>query len=179
MQLVTLEVGPIWRMQLLQTLLEERGVPSFLPDANLKTIDPAITGLLAFDARLEVPVARLEEARAVLREAAEELEELSQVPPAQGAPASAAEGAPEPADFGEARRLVPPAEAGREDLEALGRRLRWAVLLIVTQPFAVLYAWRYFRGLARGLPRPRGHRYNLAALVLMLAAWAIALSGYV
>lgn len=176
MRMVTLDIGPIWKMQLLQTFLEERGVPSFLPDSNLKTLDPTITGTLAFDARLEVPAERVVEARAALQEAEAELAELQRTAlPAEDdlAASPAQDDPPSSADFGDERRLLARPEAQVEDLEELGRRLRWAVLLLVTQPFAVLYGWRYLRALARGAPRPRGHAFNVASLVVMVGTWIV------
>jgi len=77
---VTLALGPIWQMQLLRTRLAEHGVPSFLADENLKTLDPVATGALSFDVRLEVPEALLDAARAALAEAHAEQEELRGVP---------------------------------------------------------------------------------------------------
>lgn len=181
MRMVTLDIGPIWKMQLLQTFLEERGVPSFLPDSNLKTLDPTITGTLAFDARLEVPAERVVEARAALQEAEAELAELQRASRQQATLQAEGEVAAEPApdappssaDFADARRLLARPEAAVEDLEELGRRLRWAVLLLVTQPFAVLYGWRYLRALARGAPRPRGHAFNVASLVVLVGSWIV------
>lgn len=174
MRMVTLDLGPIWKMQLLQTFLEERGVPSFVPDANLKTMDPTITGTLAFDARLEVPEERLAEARAALVEAEAELAELRTVSLDEQALAETREdGTPAPGAFAERERLVDPGTAEREDLEALGLRLRWAALMPWTHPFALLHGWRYFRALARGVPAPRGHGLNLGALGLMVASWVV------
>lgn len=178
MRMVTLDLGPIWKMQLLQTFLEERGVPSFVPDANLKTIDPTVTGTLSFDARLEVPEDRLTDARAALAEAEEELAELRTVSldeQAMAAPLAETveDGAPAVEAFSERERLVDPGTAEREDLEALGLRLRWAALMPWTHPFALLHGWRYFRALARGVPAPRGHGLNLGALGLMVASWVV------
>jgi hypothetical protein len=176
MRMVTLDLGPIWKMQLLQTFLEERGVPSFLPDANLKTLDPTVTGTLSFDARLEVPEERLAEARAALEQAEAELAELRSASlDEQALAGTIEEGAPAVEAFAERERLLEPGTAEHEDLEALGLRLRWAALLPWTHPFALLYTWRYFRALARGVPVPRGHGLNLAALGLMVASWVVLL----
>ena len=76
MTLVTLEIGPLWKMELLRDVLGERGVPAFVADSNLKTIDPLITGAMSFDARLQVPEEAVDSARAALAEAREEGKEL-------------------------------------------------------------------------------------------------------
>ena len=52
MTLVTLEMGPLWTMELLRVALEENGVPRFVEDSNLMTIDSFLTGAMSFDARL-------------------------------------------------------------------------------------------------------------------------------
>jgi hypothetical protein len=63
MTFVTIEIGPTWRMQLLQGLLESRGLPAVVQDDTQN----AYLGLLA--ARLQVPEEVAETARTAVAEA--------------------------------------------------------------------------------------------------------------
>ena len=62
MELVTLETGPYWKMQLLHGVLQEHGIPSFLEDATLDWVIPGAP------TRVTVPRDALEAARTVLAE---------------------------------------------------------------------------------------------------------------
>ncbi|HEX6883081.1 MAG TPA: hypothetical protein VF530_06845 [Planctomycetota bacterium] len=160
MTLVTLEMGPLWKMELLRVVLEEHGVPGFVEDSNLKTIDPFLTGAMALDARLKVPGSALEAARAALAEArAGGLDE------AEMARATGAElGAEEPA---------PPADAELEALARLGRRMRWAWVIPWMHPFLFVHGLAYLRELLRLRRAPPGNAMTLLSLGLAAAFWIV------
>lgn len=146
MPLVTLEMGPLWRMEILRGLLSERGVPAFIADSNLKTIDPFATGALALDARLQVPEETVNEARTVLAEARASAAEEDPSDPAVASPAA--------------------------ELENLGRRLRWAAVLVWMHPFVFVHGVKYLRALARGVPPPAANTLNLAVLGFLTMFWS-------
>ena len=62
MELVTLESGPVWKMQVLLGLLKEHGVLAFVHETNLGPYG------IIFPAHLRVPADAVETARAVLAE---------------------------------------------------------------------------------------------------------------
>ena len=161
MALVTLEMGPLWKMWLLRDVLEERGVPAFVADSNLKGIDPFITGALPLDARLQVPAEALETARSALAESRED-----------GARLDA-----EQADSLAQPREPPSSAPDLAALSELGRRIRWASVLPWMHPFALYYGIRYLRDLARVHGRPTGHAYTVLALLLVGALWCLLAFG--
>lgn len=169
MTLVTLELGPTWKMQLLCGVLEDRGVPAFVEDTNLKLIDPFITGALSLDARLKVP----EEALVAAREALEEARrdgldmDLSSEVEREFAAEHGAELGVEHEES--------PSVASRAGVELaeLGRRLRWAALLFWLHPFVFLYGARYLRGLSRAKQVPVGNRNTLLALGVVSLLWVM------
>ena len=166
MALATLEIGPPWKMELLRDVLEEHGVQAFVADANMKTIDPFVTGALALDARLQVPEEALEDARAALAEARAEGLELERIgADEEGGDADPGERPPE--------RAVDPLA----DLAELGRRIRWASLLFWMHPFVFVYGVRYLRGIQHVAGRPVGHGLTLVALVLVGLSWSALLFG--
>jgi len=63
MSLVTLEVGPSWKLEVLRGVLEERGLLALVADSN-----PA-PNVKAQEARLQVVDGALDAAREILREA--------------------------------------------------------------------------------------------------------------
>lgn len=155
---VTLEMGPPWKMELLRDVLAEHGVDALVVDTNIKTIDPFITGSLAFDARLEVEEEALGDARAALASARAEGEALL------------------PADEAEAERSP---DATIEALEDLGRRIRWSAILFWMHPFLFLYGWRYLGALPRARRTPAGHGLTLLALGCVTVFWVVLLAGLV
>ena len=165
MALVTLEMGPTWRMQILLGVLEERGLPAFVEDSNLKTLDPFITGALSFDARLKVPEESVEEARTALAEARRDglEDDLS-------AEAERAFAAYSGADVAEPQPVAPRDALG--ELADLGRRLRWAALFFWLHPFVFSYGVAYLRGLHATQGVPRGNGITLFALGAVSALWA-------
>ena len=168
MAMKTLEMGPTWKMQLLCGLLEERGVPAFVQDVNLKTIDPFITGPMSFDARLQVPEEAVDAARSALeearREGAEELEALD---------AEALEGAPPP----EPEEPAAEADPELEVMADIGRRIRWSALLFWTHPFLFVYGWRYLSwSLRTGRGAPH-HGATLLTLFFICAFWGTLLAA--
>ena len=157
---VTLEIGPPWKMELLRDVLAEHGVPSFVVDSNIKTIDPFLTGALSFDARLDVPEEAAQDARAALAAARAEGAALQATPEGR----DEAEEAPDPV---------------LEELTDLGRRIRWAVLLFWVQPFAFVYGWRYLSRLSLARRRPPGHAFTLLALAGVTVIWCTVIAATV
>ena len=155
MALVTLEMGPLWKMGLLRDVLEERGVPAFVADSNLKGIDPFITGALSLDARLQVPSEVLETARTALARSREEGARLD---------AELADAFVEP-------RGPLSSTPDLAALSELGRRIRWATVIPWMHPFVFYYGVCYLRDLARVAGRPAGHAYTVLALLLVAALW--------
>lgn len=187
MSLVTLEIGPTWKMQLLCDWLAEHGVPAFVADSNLKTIDPLITGAMSFDARLQIPAEAVELARTAL--AARALAEEAEAETISGLGlmvgsrlAEARAEAEELEAAGEDAEPEDPWEppAPGPDLEALadlGRRIRWAALLFWMHPFLFVYGVRYLRWLPRVGGRPAGHGLTLTTLVVVGLFWGALFYG--
>lgn len=172
MALVTLELGPTWKMQILLGVLEERGLPAFVEDSNMKTLDPFATGALSFDARLKVPEESVEAARTALAEARRDgLEDdlSAEAERAFAAESGADASAPEP---------VPPRDALTE-LADLGRRLRWAALFFWLHPYVFSYGVAYVRGLLRTTRVPAGNGLTLFALGVVVLLWGALLVGAV
>lgn len=144
--LVLVFAGPVWRVSLLEGRLASAGIPCFVPDRMMKTIDPFVTGGSALDLQLLVPSELLEEAREMVE-------------------AFAAEERPAPGPAPTAS----PAESRSLEVWRLGRRLRWASLFGALGPIALWLAPRYLRE-ARSLPEPpRSHRLTLAAIPVAAA----------
>jgi hypothetical protein len=169
MTLVTVEVGPLWKMQLLRDVLEERGVQAFVADSNLKTIDPFITGAMAFDARLQVQEETVESAREALAGAREDAKAIE-----SSALADLAQEAGDAEEMAAERPEPPPA---LETMTDLGRRIRWAAVLFWMHPFVFVYGVRYLRGARLLAAPPRGHALTLVALVVVTTLWVVALSA--
>lgn len=149
---VTLELGPVWKMEFLRDVLAEHGVPSFVADSTIKTIDPLLTGALSFDARLEVAEEVLADARAALAEAH-------------------AEGAALRSATDESSEAEEPREPELDRLAELGRRIQWSLVYFWTQPFAFVLGWKYLAGLAHVRARPRGHAFTMLALAGVTVVW--------
>lgn len=67
MNWTTVFMGPVAQAELLRCELEAMGIPVFIPDENIRTIDPiAVGGLLVFDRAVQVPPSAVERARAVV-----------------------------------------------------------------------------------------------------------------
>lgn len=158
MHWITVDSGPLARMEILRGLLEDEGIPCLIPDAGTKLVDPFITGGDALSCRLDVPEEHVGRARQVIeevrREAAQQL---------------AADGEPET-----------PGEARDRSLEAMGRRIVWGAAWIVTQPLALFWAYYYLRN-TWGKRKPAGHVTVMAALGFVLLTWVAgaAFWGYV
>ncbi len=138
--------------ELVHARLHSEGVRTFVPDRNLRWLDPTDTGGSVFELRVLVAREDVARARALLASDA-----------AAGADLEAS----------------PPEELERRTREAqrLGERLIVAAAMIVLAPLALWWAPRYFR-LVRELPtRPRRYRVVQAAtrLAVFLLAAGVAL----
>ena len=147
---VTFEMGPTWKMELLHDVLAEHGVPSFVVDANLKQIDPFVTGALALETRLEVPEKMVEAAHLALETARAEGRAFL------------------PQDEEEERAQ----DEALVKIADLGRRIRWATVLVWMHPFVLFYGWKYMRALSLTWKRPPGHALTMLALAGVTTLWS-------
>lgn len=143
----TLHRAPLLELEVLLSALREEGVAAIISDATLGILDPFLRGDSTLDCTLRVPrdqVARAHEVLAELRESGALALRAQLDLPDQHEPTA------------EERRLG--------ELEALGRRIRWAALLGITWPLAVYEAIEYFAGVRRLGRTPRDHGFTIAAL---------------
>ena len=128
--------GPLQEALVCRGLLEANGIGTQALNETLVVVDWGIIGGGdAFSVHLQVPEASAAQAR----------EMLAWRPP--------------DAESGERT------ESTNVQAEELGRRIHWASITLVTAPYALWLAPRYFRAL-RGRGRtPRNHRWTLAAIV--------------
>ncbi|HEX9792442.1 MAG TPA: hypothetical protein VGC54_00520, partial [Planctomycetota bacterium] len=61
-----------------------------------------------------------------------------------------------------------------EELNTLGRRIRWAALCTLTAPIAVIYGLRYLRGARHLVEKAADHGLTLIAI-----AWSLPLTAFV
>ena len=118
-----------------QGLLDSNGIPTHVLDANMKVIDPFVTGAGALTVQLQVPAE--EESNA---------HEMLAWRPSAGR------------DGGE---ILEPAD---ERLRSLGRRICWASITMVTAPYALWLAWSYFRDVKKLGRRPDNFGWTVAAV---------------
>lgn len=64
----TVYAGPLWEAIAVQSTLEAAGFLTFVPDANIKVVSPAISGANALDALVQVPEGMAERALTVVNE---------------------------------------------------------------------------------------------------------------
>jgi hypothetical protein len=143
--------GPMSEVLILQGLLESNGIPTFIPDENMKVIDPFATGANALTVHLQVPRDQALEAKRLLA------------------------WRPEPSE----RPVERAAESGAE-LERLGTRIRWASLMVWSVPYSLCLSWRYFRGVRRLGRKPASHFWTVASLafgLLSLSGLLVVLVG--
>jgi len=190
MGLVTLEMGPTWKMQILLGVLEEHGVPGFVADSNLKVIDPFITGTLSFDARLQVPEESVEAARAALEEAradgleqdlAAEAERAFDEESGGDGPEAGVKSAEREEELARSE-ATPEPEVRDAELEAmaeLGRRIRWGALFFWMHPLVFGHGATYLRWIVRAGRAPAGNGVTLFALGAVSAFWLLLLTALV
>jgi len=159
----TIFMGPPGEAEALRAGLEARGIPTFIPDDAIRTIDPlAFGGLLVFDRALQVPPSAVAQARAYLdglddaeiREGEQEL----------------------PSDFFEVEP-EPDAELSAR-VAGLSRRIRWASLFPLALPWLVVQFFQYLRLVERMEQPPPLHRTtvamaSLAPVIAAIVFWLI------
>jgi len=143
-QAVVVHAGPLWEVQLLQGMLEEEGIQAFIPDESTKRVDPFITGGNPLATNLVVARADAERAAALIERHKEVAEQRDEKTPPHH----------------------PPTETAR--LAALGTRVRWASIMVVTAPFALWWGFQYLTALRGDVPRPRYHGLTIAAILVAL-----------
>ncbi len=148
----TIESGPLLRMEILRAALDGAGIPSLIPDAAIKVIDPFITGANSFDCRLQVPQEHAAAARELIVEIREEAAEALE---AQTGP--------------EVDESTPEERRERAAID-LGRRVIWASILGFTHPLALYYGYYYLRDTWGGR-KPRGFVITVAAISFVLFFW--------
>jgi hypothetical protein len=155
---ITVYNGPMWQVLALEGKLEAEGFTTFVPDRNIKTIDPFITGAGALTIDLMVPQDSAEAARTVLARHGG-----SEALPDEDAAAPEVE--------------LPKAE----QLRRLGVRIRWCTLLLLTAPYGLYLAFYYVRAVKRLHIRPTTFALDVAAIVAcaLLTCVLIALSIFV
>jgi hypothetical protein len=136
--------GPAWKAELLKGELEERGIPTFAPDANIQTIDPFMRVGQVFDLHVLVPHDRSAEALAVIAECSQD--------------------APLPPDATDDD--TPPADAELKRLEAVGRRIRWSAIVGMFAPYGLWLAASYVPAATRQTVRPGYHHWTLFAIAM-------------
>ena len=130
-----------------QAALQSAGIPTYLPDYNLKLLDPFITGGNALAVSVQVP----SDAEAA---AADIVAESAAVGPADSERGDATARETEPSSA---------LAASAEGLRALGQRVIFASLAVITAPIAFFWAVRYLRETRRLGVRPENHGWVLAA----------------
>lgn len=63
---VSVYAGPVWKAMAVQSMLDEAGILTQVPDSNTRTIDPFITGGDAFSLAVLVPEDAAQAARAIV-----------------------------------------------------------------------------------------------------------------
>jgi hypothetical protein len=132
---------------LLRDRLEDAGVRTFVPDENLRYLDPFATGGRSLDLRVLVAHGQEERAREILIEEQQAASELTVPADDQVAPVA-------------------------REVARIGDRIVYATALVALAPAALWMAPRYF-ALARRLPAPPRRRVAVIAAVL-IAAFEIA-----
>lgn len=67
MNWTTIFMGPVAQAEMLRCELEAKGIPVFIPEENIRTIDPfMVGGLLVFDRAVQVPPSAVARAREVV-----------------------------------------------------------------------------------------------------------------
>lgn len=147
------ELAPIFsgsppQVMVVRALLESHGIESFVPDENIKIVDPFITGANPLEMALVCPADQAAEARRIIEETRD------------AAPAET------------------PAEERPEDLERLGARVRWAAVTVVTIPIGALHGIRYLSRSRGEPGRPAHHGLTvLAAAFCILVTLGLILAG--
>jgi hypothetical protein len=145
---VTVYSGSRSAVLVLQVSLHARGIPTFVPDEQLKVIDPFITGANPFDVALQVPPRLAAEAQQLIRSGRQRAADL-----ADGAAIR------EP--------LEGTLEHEQEQVRRLGERLCWCLAFpIFGWAVGAFLGFGYLRR-ARALPE-RPPRYRVIVLAWLL-----------
>jgi hypothetical protein len=136
---IELDAGPLWRVEMLQEELANQGVDAFVPDTNLKRVDPFAAAGNVFDYRLLVRAEHSSRARELLQELQLRPEEQDE---------------PERVDEAMFR------------LERLGRRIQWCAMVTLFAPVGLWLWFRYVRTARDRTELPRDHRWTRLAAVM-------------
>ena len=174
--------GKPWEVSLRVGHLEEEGIVTFQPSATLKVMDPFATGALPLDAELQVPEPDVERALALL----EQIADSEELPDEEALAAMALAEGPDPDLVGvdaasqleededleeEAPAPVAPGEEEpwtRSEIHDVARRTRWAALLGVTMPFALIFGWIYLGAVRESGIKDDSHGLTVTAFVIAI-----------
>lgn len=147
----TIFMGPPAEAEVLRGELEARGIPVFIPDDALRTIDPfMVGGLLIFDRAVQVPDSAAVRVRECLRASDNESEMREGE---QELPADFFEGEPKNGDE---------AELSAEVVK-LSRRILWCSILPIGAPFILWEIGQYLNAVRRLGRKPPMYRTTVAA----------------
>jgi hypothetical protein len=145
--------GPLWKAEMLRGELELEDIPSFIPDSNMKRLDPFDVGGNIFDFKLLVPAEHAARAREIVS-------------------------APRPEQY-QARPSEslsdPRVDATTAMLEAEGRRIRWSAIVSVFAPYGLWLTWSYVPAAKKLATPPASHRWTLFASAICFLESAFAL----
>ena len=141
----TVLMAPQLETFVLKATLEEEGIPCFLPDGHIKTIDPFVSGANALMHAVQVREEHLEKAREILEAVRNES------PPIE--------------EEEDRHDLL------LQRTEDIGRRIQWATIFVLTHPIVPFLARDYFKRRSYLRVEPQGHRFTMAALLFFTAFW--------
>lgn len=153
----TVFVGPPSEAYVARSVLDDLGFLTHIANANIKMIDPFVTGLNPLDVRLQVPRSDAERASRALREARGEGGRGERLRESTG-------------------EYDPDLVAGLDDLS---RRIRWATVSLFLAPVAALLGLLY---IMRTLPlqtRPAHHGFTMTAIVVSWTVWLLVIAAWV
>ncbi len=141
---ITIYTAPIYQLAGIQGQLEEAGIQTFVPDSNLKLIDPFILGGgNALDAELMVPEIAQEPAELII---ASYLDDIGKENSYNEDPESVWE------------------SVEMRDLDRMGRRTRWATVMGFL-PISIYWGCRYLSRTRLLTEKPARHNWTWFALV--------------
>lgn len=147
--------APFWEAQLLKNRLEGAGIPAYLPDSNAMNLEGEAHNGSMFATTICVPSGAVDAAVEVLTEYGIDLRASAR------------------ASASPTRHEL---EVEERRIEALGARIRFAALSVLTLPWALVVAADYFRATRAIDWRPSDHAWNLSALAAGASAFVSGLA---
>jgi hypothetical protein len=142
-QWVTIFTGAFHEVLATQAVLESNGIPTIMPGALMKSVDPFVTGANPLDAFLQVPISAQPLAAEILGLRAE------------------GSGSPDSRALREQSSLSPEQQVASK-LARLARNIRWCCTIpLFGWLLGALMGVQYFRTTRGETNRPEGHRITL------------------